>query len=52
MRIFLESDPPAQPGAAPQVRISVRWDYSTPEIEAYLAGLREIFPHWEWSRDA
>ncbi len=30
------------------VRVAVAWDYTNPEIDAYLEGLRKLFPHWGW----
>ena len=30
------------------VDVSVAWDYTNPEIDAYLEGLKRLFPRWSW----
>jgi hypothetical protein len=30
------------------VDFSVAWDRTTPEIQAYIVKLKDLFPHWNW----
>jgi hypothetical protein len=31
-----------------QVDMSVSWEQMTPQVEQYIAKLKQLFPHWEW----